>query len=76
MQYHRIFIQKTFTEPFSENKGLQEPQTIINAQLTTQNYYKIPKIELNKILTVYFKTLHDTSRNHDTIIPVIIVIIF
>ena len=62
------FIQKTCTEPFSENRDLHKPQRNTNAQLTTQNYLQIPKIELNKIITVHFKTLHDTGWNHDTII--------
>lgn len=44
IQYYRTFIQETFTDPFSENKDLQEPQTNMNAQLKTQDYYKIPNI--------------------------------
>ena len=43
-QHYRTFIQETFTDPFSENKDLQEPQTNMNTQLTTQDYYKIPNI--------------------------------
>ena len=45
IQYYRTFIQETFTDPFSENKDLQEPQTNMNAQLKTQDYYKMPNIQ-------------------------------
>ena len=64
--YHRkIFIQT------NRNEDLQEPQTDLNAQLTTQSYHEAPNIELNKNMTVCFKTHRDTDRDHDIIIKIV-----
>lgn len=63
--------EQDFTESLSENEDLQEPQTDLNAQLTTQSYHEAPNIELNKNMTVCFKTHCDTDRDHDIIIKIV-----